>query len=43
MQNALIVTGVDVFWQQIVVGLVLLLAVSTEYVQPRRGSSGGGS
>lgn len=36
MQNAMIVVGVDVFWQQIVVGLVLILAVSTEFLQNRR-------
>jgi ribose/xylose/arabinose/galactoside ABC-type transport system permease subunit len=37
LQNALIISRVPVFYQQIVVGLVLIAAVSTEYLQSRRG------
>jgi ribose transport system permease protein len=38
IQDAMIVVNVDVFWQQIVVGVVLIAAVSTEYIQHRRSS-----
>ncbi len=37
IQDAMIIVNVPVFWQQIAVGAVLLLAVSTEFVQQRRG------
>ena len=37
LQNALIISKVPVFYQQIVVGVVLIAAVSTEYLQSRRG------
>jgi ribose/xylose/arabinose/galactoside ABC-type transport system permease subunit len=38
IQAAMIVAGVGIFWQQIVVGIVLLLAISTEFIQHRRGA-----
>ncbi|MBV9173467.1 MAG: ABC transporter permease [Chloroflexi bacterium] len=36
MQNALIISKVNVFWQQIVIGVVLIIAVSTDYIARRR-------
>ncbi len=36
IQNVLIISKVPVYWQSIVVGIVLIAAVSTEYVQRRR-------
>lgn len=36
MQNALIISKVNVFWQQIVIGVVLIVAVSTDYIARRR-------
>lgn len=36
LANALIISKVPVYWQQIVVGIVLVGAVSTEYLQRRR-------
>jgi ABC-type xylose transport system permease subunit len=36
IQDAMIVVNIPVFWQQIAVGVVLILAVSTEFVQQRR-------
>jgi ribose transport system permease protein len=35
IQNAMIISQVDVFWQQIVVGFVLIISVSTEYISNR--------
>jgi len=41
VNNSLIILGVDVFWQQIVIGLVLIFAVSFDRLrQTRLGSSG---
>lgn len=37
LANALIISKVEPYWQQIVVGIVLIGAVSTEYLQRRRG------
>jgi ribose transport system permease protein len=38
VQNAMIINGVGVFWQSIIIGLVLLLAVSLDrFKQNRRG------
>ena len=38
VQNALIINGVGVFWQNIIIGLVLLLAVSLDrFKQTHRG------
>jgi ribose/xylose/arabinose/galactoside ABC-type transport system permease subunit len=36
IQNVLIISKVPVYWQSIVVGVVLIAAVSTEYLQKRR-------
>jgi ribose transport system permease protein len=38
IQDAMIVANVGIFWQQIVVGVVLLLAISTEFIQHKRGA-----
>jgi ribose transport system permease protein len=35
VQDALIILNIGVFWQQIIVGGILILAVSTEYIQRR--------
>ena len=38
VQNAMIINGIGIFWQPIIVGLVLLLAVSLDrYKQAHRG------
>lgn len=36
VQDALIILNIGVFWQQIIVGGILLVAVSTEFIQRRR-------
>jgi ABC-type xylose transport system permease subunit len=36
IQDAMIIVNIPVFWQQIAVGVVLILAVSTEFVKQRR-------
>ncbi len=38
VQNAMIINGIGIFWQHIIVGLVLLLAVSLDrFKQAHRG------
>jgi ribose transport system permease protein len=36
IQDAMIIINVNIFWQPIVVGFVLILAVSTEFIQQKR-------
>ena len=36
MENGLILARIDTFWQQVVIGVVILLAVSFDHIQYKR-------